>query len=109
MIQKVAQSTGNVSQESLEPSPHQVDVFKQMMNPPTEPSAEQSMLSGIQETGKSISAALKSINLESAHQLTPEKLLSTQINVIQSVVEVELVAKTAGSASQSINKLTSMQ
>ncbi|MGF1740029.1 type III secretion system inner rod subunit SctI [Vibrio profundum] len=109
MIQKVAQSTGDVGQEWLDPSPHHVDAFNKMMAPSAEKSPAENMISGIQEIGKHIESTFKSINVDSIHQLDPEKMVATQLNVVQSVVEVEFVAKMAGSASQVFTKLTSMQ
>nr|WP_284676661.1 type III secretion system inner rod subunit SctI [Vibrio sinus] len=67
------------------------------------------MLSAIQEKSVRLESSLQSAKLESVQQLTPEKMLATQIGLVQSIIEVDLVAKTAGSAAQSVNKLTSMQ
>lgn len=108
-VQKLALSTEKISQDMAEPHPDQVAMFNQMMNPTTPPSAGETIVSSIQQQGVQIESALQHLKVESMHQLTPERMLTTQLNIVQSVVMVELVAKTAGSAAQSINKLTSMQ
>ena len=49
------------------------------------------------------------VNANAPTYITPEMALEAQSMVAQTVVEVDLAAKTAGSLSQSINKLVNLQ
>lgn len=77
-------------------------MFGQAQNPP-----EVSALTQLQSQSRALSGAVATAR-ESVLD-SPLKMLSAQSNMLHAIVEVDLIAKTAGSLAQGVNKLVSMQ
>ncbi|NOH71592.1 EscI/YscI/HrpB family type III secretion system inner rod protein [Vibrio pectenicida] len=99
-ISAIARATSAALEKQTEPvNPDKglVDKFSQLMQQGTQETSKLSELVGSsQMTGSSVG-------------ISPEQVIESQKLVTRALVEVDLAAKTAGSLSQSINKLVTMQ
>lgn len=88
-------------------APADVEAFSQALFGRPLQTPEQSALSGLQGQSQAIEARLtgaKEATLEN-----PAQMLTVQSQLLRSIFEVDLLAKTAGGLTQGINKLVSMQ
>ncbi len=83
--------------EAVNPDKEMVDKFSQLMQ------------KGTQDTGKLNDIVGPMPDVSSQLSISPGQAIQSQALVTRSLVEVDLAAKTAGSLSQSINKLVTMQ
>ena len=99
-ISAIARATSAALEKQTEPvNPDKglVDKFSQLMQQGTQETSKLSELVGSSQiTGASVG-------------ISPEQVIESQKLVTRALVEVDLAAKTAGSLSQSINKLVTMQ
>ena len=99
-ISAIAKAVGNTLEkttETVNPDEVLVDKFSQMMKQDVN---ETSKLSELVDTQPNSAASVG---------ISPEQAIESQKLVTRSLIEVDLAAKTAGSLSQSINKLVTMQ
>ncbi len=96
-IAKAAVDAVEKKTESVNPDEMLVDKFSQLMK------------QGVNETSKLSELVDVQPNSDSSVGISPEQAIESQKLITQSLVEVDLAAKTAGSLSQSINKLVTMQ
>ncbi|WP_108651909.1 type III secretion system inner rod subunit SctI [Dongshaea marina] len=108
-VKAITEATNTIKAEPVTPEPQQIEKFTQMLKSPETRDMDQSMVQAIRDKSLQIDSNFTKLHMDSFDQVSPEKILSSQLNIVKAVVEVELVAKTAGSASQSVNKLVSMQ
>ncbi|CAI8807590.1 type III secretion system inner rod subunit SctI [Pseudomonas zeae] len=87
--------------------PADIEAFSQALFGRTQESPENSALNRLQSTSQTVENAL--IDAKQATLDNPLKMLSVQSQMLHSVFEVDLIAKTAGGLTQGINKLVSMQ
>ncbi|MBB6155184.1 type III secretion system YscI/HrpB-like protein [Pseudomonas sp. JAI115] len=71
------------------------------------PAPERVALTQLQEASQTLNSALA--NAKHASLDNPLKMLGVQSQMLNSIFEVDLLAKTAGGVTQGINKLVSMQ
>ncbi|KML17797.1 hypothetical protein VL10_24115 [Leclercia adecarboxylata] len=88
-------------------SPQDIEMFTQHLLAGSTSSPEQHAVTGLQQVQKTLMTGIREV--PSAAQMTPEQILATQTRVAGTVVSVDLVAKVAGSFSQAVNKLVTMQ
>ncbi|MHC8397980.1 type III secretion system inner rod subunit SctI [Pseudomonas sp. MDT1-17] len=88
-------------------APADVEAFSQALFGRTQETPELSALTRLQETSQTVNSALT--NAKHAALDNPMKMLSIQSQMLHSIFEVDLIAKTAGGLTQGINKLVSMQ
>lgn len=109
-IQAVQYSSAGVdspfAQESVA-NAQDIERFTQRLLAGNGASPEHTAVSQIQQVQKSLMSGIRDV--PSATQLSPEKALATQTRLAGSVIGVDLVAKVAGSFSQAVNKLVTMQ
>ncbi|GLT18660.1 hypothetical protein GCM10007938_24410 [Vibrio zhanjiangensis] len=96
-IAKAASNTLAKQAESVNPDEVLVDKFSQLMK------------QGVTETSKMSELVDSPTSAISSGGISPEQVIESQKLITRAVVEVDLAAKTAGSLSQSINKLVTMQ
>ncbi|AZC32416.1 type III secretion system inner rod subunit SctI [Pseudomonas chlororaphis] len=108
-IEAVRMAALHAPKDSAPSSPTPTDIaafnqalFGQAQNPP-----EISAISQLQTQSSTFSNAVATAR-ESVLD-SPLKMLSAQSNMLHAIVEVDLIAKTAGSLAQGVNKLVSMQ
>ncbi|WP_218277448.1 type III secretion system inner rod subunit SctI, partial [Pseudomonas sp. GW456-L12] len=89
------------------PTPTDIAAFNQALFGQVDSPAEISALSQLQNQSRTLSSAVATAR-ESVLD-SPLKMLSAQSNMLHAIVEVDLIAKTAGSLAQGVNKLVSMQ
>jgi type III secretion system YscI/HrpB-like protein len=91
------------------PSAHDVRAFTQALFGPEHKLPEDLGAARLQETASSIDTALRTTRDLSAVMKGPLEILNAQSALLRSVITVDLIAKTAGTVSQGINKLANMQ
>ena len=96
-IAKAAVDAVEKKTETVNPDEMLVDKFSQLMK------------QGVNETSKVSELVDVQPNSDSSVGISPEQAIESQKLITRSLVEVDLAAKTAGSLSQSINKLVTMQ
>ncbi|NUW67426.1 type III secretion system inner rod subunit SctI [Vibrio coralliilyticus] len=93
-IAKATYSALDKQAETVNPDKAMVDKFSQLMQ---------------QETAKLNDIIGPMPNSNAPMGISPDQAIQSQTMVTRALVEVDLAAKTAGSLSQSINKLVTMQ
>lgn len=88
-------------------APIDIEAFSQALYGRRQQTPELSALTGMQEKSQSVNDTLA--GAKEAALDNPLKMLSTQSHLLNSIFEVDLIAKTAGGLTQGINKLVSMQ
>ncbi|MCT4700518.1 type III secretion system inner rod subunit SctI [Enterobacteriaceae bacterium H20N1] len=88
-------------------SAQDIEMFTQRLLAGSASSPEQNALTQIQQAQKSLMSGIRDV--PSATQMNPEQALATQTRLAGSVIGVDMVAKVAGSFSQAVNKLVTMQ
>ncbi|AIU66835.1 ATP-dependent helicase HrpB [Vibrio coralliilyticus] len=96
-IAKATYSALDKQAETVNPDKAMVDKFSQLMQ------------QGTQETAKLNDIVGPMPNSNAPMGISPDQAIQSQTMVTRALVEVDLAAKTAGSLSQSINKLVTMQ
>lgn len=96
-IAKATYSALDKQAETVNPDKAMVDKFSQLMQ------------QGTQETAKLNDIIGSMPNSNAPMGISPDQAIQSQTMVTRALVEVDLAAKTAGSLSQSINKLVTMQ
>ncbi|HWX12125.1 MAG TPA: type III secretion system inner rod subunit SctI [Trinickia sp.] len=91
------------------PSAQEVSAFTQALFGPEHKLPEDVGASRLQETASGIDMALRNARDLSAVMKGPVEILNAQSALLRSVITVDLIAKTAGTVSQGINKLANMQ
>ena len=102
-ISAIARATSAALEKQTEPvNPDKglVDKFSQLMQQGTQETSKLSELVGSSQITGATGASVG---------ISPEQVIESQKLVTRALVEVDLAAKTAGSLSQSINKLVTMQ
>ncbi|MBM7071408.1 type III secretion system inner rod subunit SctI [Shewanella sp. 202IG2-18] len=110
-VQQIAQNK-MVKKEVPEPSVDMVNKFESMMNLGTaqiDQAARVGSVGSDEDLIKKMAPKDKSELDKAGQQLSPLSYLEGQRLIMKGMVEVDLFAKIAGSLSQSINKLASMQ
>ncbi|MDN3610019.1 type III secretion system inner rod subunit SctI [Vibrio ostreicida] len=96
-IAKATASSFEKQAETINPDESMVDKFSQLMQ------QSQKDTASLNEAVAPVSGANVPLGID------PAQAIQSQAMVTRALVEVDLAAKTAGSLSQSINKLVSMQ
>ena len=92
------------------PDPAEVDRFARALSgPPDGTLPEAAMTDQLQTRVKEIDGALAAARGEGRLPGHPADMLMVQAALLKSLIEVDLMAKTAGSLSQGINRLVNMQ
>jgi type III secretion system YscI/HrpB-like protein len=91
------------------PSAQEVSAFTQALFGPEHKLPEDVGAARLQETASSIDTALRNAHDLPAVVKGPVEILNAQSALLRSVITVDLIAKTAGTVSQGINKLANMQ
>ncbi|MEA3119929.1 MAG: hypothetical protein QOI13_3199 [Paraburkholderia sp.] len=99
----------NSSDSQSLPSTQEVSAFTQALFGPEHRLPEDVGASRLQESASSIDTALRNARDLPAVMKGPVEILNAQSALLRSVITVDLIAKTAGTVSQGINKLTNMQ
>lgn len=88
-------------------APADIVAFNQVLFGQANRTPEISAITQLQNQSRSLSSAVATAR-ESVLE-SPLKMLSAQSNMLHAIVEVDLIAKTAGALAQGANKLVSMQ
>lgn len=88
------------------PDPAEVDRFARALSGPL---PEAAMTDQLQTRAKEIGGALAAARGDSRVPGHPADMLMVQAALLKSLIEVDLMAKTAGTLSQGINRLVNMQ
>jgi len=91
------------------PSNQDVEAFTRVLFGLTEQTPEATAADGLRALSVQTETAFRDARNASELVKDPRALLIAQSTLLHSIVQVDFVAKAAGSLSQSINKLTSMQ
>ena len=91
------------------PSTEDIDAFTRALFGPTAQTPELAAAGQLQAASAKTEAAFDGARDASALARDPREMFIAQSALLHSVVQVDFIAKAAGSLSQSINKLTSMQ
>lgn len=92
-----------------EPSTEEVKSFEQLLGADPASFPENDIVKGLQEQQQIFDARVTQANDVMSGTLTPQQLVQSQHHLMNAMVGVDLAAKIAGSASQSVNKLVTMQ
>ncbi|AAQ60257.1 MULTISPECIES: type III secretion system inner rod subunit SctI [Chromobacterium] len=91
------------------PAAADVDAFTRAMFGHAAQSPEEVAAGGLQTKSQAIGEAIDNARATTGVLNNPAEMLAAQSKLLHSIVEVDLVAKTAGALSQGVNKLVSMQ
>lgn len=86
-----------------------VDAFTRALFGQTRKTPEIFATDNLHVKSQEISKALNGTHSMEQMLNNPADMLASQSKMLRSIIEVDLIAKTAGSVSQGVNKLTSMQ
>ena len=99
----------NMEAQPAAPSAADVDAFTRAMLGHAAQSPEEVAAAGLQTKSQAIGEAIDGARATSGVLNNPAEMLAAQSTLLHSIVEVDLMAKTAGALSQGVNKLVSMQ
>jgi type III secretion system YscI/HrpB-like protein len=105
----VAMPLADIRDRQSPPSANEIGAFTQALFGPTHQLPEDGGTARLQATASNIDAALRNARDLSAVAQGPIEMLKAQSTLLRSMIEVDMIAKTAGAVSQGINKLTNMQ
>jgi type III secretion system YscI/HrpB-like protein len=105
----VATPLADMRDRQSPPSTNEIGAFTQALFGPTHQLPEDVGTTRLQATASNIDAALRKAHDLSAVAQGPIEMLKAQSTLLRSMIEVDMIAKTAGAVSQGINKLTNMQ
>ncbi len=88
-------------------APDEIAAFSQALFGQSEKKPEISAITRLQDKSQAIQSAITTA--QGSVLDSPLKMLSAQSNMLHAIVEVDLIAKTAGALGQGVNKLVSMQ
>ncbi|MBV4465821.1 type III secretion system inner rod subunit SctI [Pseudomonas sp. SWRI79] len=88
-------------------APADIEAFTQALFGHTAKTPEAFALTNLQDKSQALDSSIA--NARESVLDSPLKMLSAQSNMLHSIVEVDLIAKTAGALAQGVNKLVSMQ
>lgn len=91
------------------PSAEDVKSFAQLFQAAPASFPESDIVKGLQQQQEAFDTRVNQASDLMSSSLTPQQLVQSQYHLMNAMVGVDLAAKIAGSASQSINKLVSMQ
>ncbi|MGF6401561.1 type III secretion system YscI/HrpB-like protein [Pseudomonas frederiksbergensis] len=96
-------------EDSMPPiaTPSDIAAFNQALFGQANTSPEISAITELQKQSRSMSSAIATAQEDVLND--PLKMMAAQSKMLHAIVEVDLIAKTAGALSQGVNKLVSMQ
>ena len=108
---QVANMSSKAMGEGQLPTPNQMelDKFNQIMFGTAQQLPEQGMVNAVQDHQQILKNSLKPVDSIASGDITPEGLLSSQAQMMNTGVTVDLEAKVAGQLAQAVNKLVTMQ
>ncbi len=106
---QITLGTLQTKQPAAPSEPQQIDAFTRALFGQSVKAPEDIAATGFQEKAQNVEKTLRAVNDAEKSLGSPITMLNTQSALLRSIFQVDLIAKAAGSVSQSINKLTSMQ
>lgn len=86
-----------------------VDIFTRTLFGHAGKTPDSVVLDNFYSKSQEVSRAIKGSSSMEQILNNPAEMLASQSKMLRAMIEVDLIAKTAGSVSQGINKITSMQ
>jgi type III secretion system YscI/HrpB-like protein len=87
----------------------QIDAFTRALFGQSAQAPEQQVVDRFQQVSRQVDSALAPARDVQPTLASPLEMLAAQSTMLRSIIEVDLMAKTAGAVSQGVNKLVNMQ
>ncbi|MGT0250529.1 type III secretion system inner rod subunit SctI [Burkholderia pyrrocinia] len=98
------------SQSAVQPADaDQINAFTRALFGQNPQTPEQQAIDRFQQVSQQVDRALAPARELEPTLASPLEMLATQSTMLRSIIEVDLIAKTAGAVSQGVNKLVNMQ
>ncbi|KVN03472.1 MULTISPECIES: type III secretion system inner rod subunit SctI [unclassified Burkholderia] len=98
------------SQTTVQPAgTDEINAFTRALFGQNAQTPEQQVVDRFQQVSQQVDRALAPARDTGAMLASPLEMLATQSTMLRSIIEVDLMAKTAGAVSQGVNKLVNMQ
>jgi type III secretion system YscI/HrpB-like protein len=96
------------TQQPVAPNQDDVDAFARAMTRGTE-TPDQTVIEALNRAEQHATRPMKDINAAGTRLLEPQEMTTVQLGLAKMSVDLDLAAKVAGSISQGVNKLVTMQ